>query len=262
MKTSEKASANFVVPLEELLEAGSHFGHQSKRWNPKMKEYLYTVRGGVHIFDLVKTAEKLKEAGDYLRDLAAKGGSIVFVGTKRQAQEIIKEEAQKAGAYFIAERWLGGIITNWEEISKRLRHLEETKVKKEAGEFKKYTKKENVLIDREIVKLTRFLGGLTGLKAVPDAIVVVDVTREIAAVREAKLRGVTVVAIVDSNADPDFADYVIPANDDAVRSIKLVVAALAKAVAEGKAMGEKKGKRSTEGTESIRSKKNIINHKS
>lgn len=253
MKAKE-AKTDFIVPLEELLEAGSHFGHQSRRWNPKMKEYLYTVRGGVHIFDLVKTAEKLKEACDFLRELAAKGGSIVFVGTKRQAQEIIKEEAQKAGAYFIAERWLGGIITNWEEISKRLRHLEETKLKKEAGEFKKYTKKENVLIDREIVKLTRFLGGLTGLKAVPDAIVVVDVTREIAAVREAKLRGVTVVAIVDSNADPDYADYVIPANDDAVRSIKLIVSALATAVAEGKGLGEKKSTRSTKDTKNTREK--------
>ena len=236
-----KKKGDFIIPLEEFLEAGAHFGHQARRWNPKMKQYLHTVRGGVHIFDLVKTAEGLKAASEYVSDLLSDGGTIIFVGTKRQAQEIVKEEAQKCGAFFVTERWLGGTITNWGQIGKSIRRLEEMREKREAGEYDKYTKKENVLINREIEKLTRFLGGLVGLRKIPDAIFVVDVVREIAAVKEAKLRGVKVVAILDSNADPDMADYVIPANDDAVRSIKLIVTKISEAVSEGKALKEKGG---------------------
>lgn len=231
-----------IVPLEELLEAGSHFGHQSKRWNPKMKPYLYSVRGGVHIFDLVKTAEGLASAYDYVREMVSKGGTIVFVGTKRQAHEIVREEAKKAGAFHVAERWLGGTITNWGQISKRIKLLEEMKEKQEKGEYDKYTKKENVLISRKVAKLERFLGGLVGLKKIPDAIFVIDVVREVAAVKEARMKGVKVVAIVDSNADPNLVDYVIPANDDAVRSIKLIVSKIGEAVVEGKMLAEKKDK--------------------
>lgn len=229
----------FLVPLEDLLEAGSHFGHQAKRWNPRMKPYIYTSRGGVHIFDLGKTAEGLKVACEYVKDLVAKGGHIIFVGTKRQAQAIIKEEAQKVGAFYVSERWLGGAITNWDQVGKSVKKLTDMKQKREAGEYKKYTKKEQVLIDKDINRMSRFMGGLEGLHKVPDALFVVDVTREIAAVREANGRDVKVVAMVDTNANPDLVDYIIPVNDDAVRSIKLVVAKIAQAVAEGKALAQK-----------------------
>lgn len=227
-------TTKFIVPLEELLEAGAHFGHQVRRWNPKMKPYLYGVRDGIHIFDLAKTAQGLQTAYDVVKDLVASGKTIAFVGTKRQAQEIVKEEALKCGALYVTERWLGGTITNWEQIEKSIKRLTQMKEEKARGDYDKYTKKENVLIRREIERLTRFLGGLEGLKTIPDAIFVVDIVREIAAVREAQKKGVTVVAIVDTNADPDLVDYVIPANDDAVRSIKLIVSKIAEAVAEGK----------------------------
>lgn len=238
----KKTDAKFIVPLEELLEAGAHFGHQAKRWDPRMKEYLYGVREGVHIFDLVKTAQALQAGYDFVRDTVARGGAVVFVGTKRQGKDIIKEEAQRVGGYFVSERWLGGTITNWEQIKKSLDKLADMKQKKEAGEYKRYTKRENVLIDREITRLERFFGGLTGLKKIPDAVFVVDIIREVAAVKEANIRGVKVVAMVDSNANPAMVDYLIPANDDAVRSIKLIVAKMADAVAEGKAMAEKAAK--------------------
>jgi small subunit ribosomal protein S2 len=224
----------YEVPLKDLLEAGCHFGHQSRRWNPKMQPYIWQAKEGVHIFDLVKTAAKLKEACLALRDLVAEGKTVTFVGTKRQAQAVIKEEAKKTGVPYVAQRWLGGTITNWEQIKKSLDKLIEMREKKEKGEYEKYTKKENVLIDREIDRLSRFLGGLVDLKEPPEALFVVDVKREIAAVKEAKKKGIKVFAIVDSNADPDLVDYVIPANDDAVRSIKLIVAKIAQAVEEGK----------------------------
>ncbi len=235
-----QVNEKFAVSLEELLEVGAHFGHQAKRWNPKMKPYLYTVRDGVHIFDLVKTAVGITEATEFVKSLVSEGKTIIFVGTKRQAQAIIKEEAKKCGAFFVSERWLGGTITNWEQIGKSVKKLEEMRTKRETGEYKKYTKKENVLIDKDINRLDRFLGGLVGLKKLPDAIFVVDVNREIAAVREAAARGVKIVAMVDSNSDPDKIDYVIPVNDDAVRSIQLVVSKMAEAVAEGKALFSKR----------------------
>ena len=238
-----KKKDDFIVPLEELLEAGAHFGHQTKRWNPKMKSYIHSSRGGVHIFDLVKTARGLQNAYDYVYDLVKKGGRIVFVGTKRQAQSIIREEAKKCETFHVTERWLGGTITNWDQIGKRVERLQDLKSKKESGEFKKYTKKENVLIDREINKLERFVGGLEGLKKIPDAIFVVDVNRESAAVKEARMRGVKIVAIVDSNADQELVDYVIPANDDAIRSIKLIVEKIGQAVLEGKKVDKKQGKK-------------------
>ena len=229
----------FLVPLEDLLEAGAHFGHQAKRWNPRMKQYIYSTRDGIHIFDLAKTAEGLQAAGEYLKEVVAGGGNVIFVGTKRQAQVIVKEEAMRCGAFFVSERWLGGTITNWEQVGKSVKKLTEMKQKREAGEYKKYTKKEQVLIDKDINRMFRFLGGLEGLPKVPDVLFVVDVVREIAAVREANSRNVPVVALVDTNADPDLVDNVIPINDDAVRSIKLAVATIADAVAAGKALAVK-----------------------
>lgn len=233
-KIKKAASSNFKVPLEELLKAGCHFGHQARRWQPKMAPYLYTVRDGIHIFDLVKTQEGLEKACEFVKEQVRKGGKIVFVGTKRQAQAIIKEKASKVGALYVSERWLGGIITNWEEIKKRVDRLSEMKEKKGKGEYEKYTKKENILLDREIAKLERFFGGLVGLEELPEAIFVVDTLREETAVKEARRKGVKVVGVVDSNSDPDMVDYVIPSNDDAVGSIELIVGKIAEAVEEGK----------------------------
>lgn len=230
----------YDVPLTELLEAGCHFGHQVRRWNPKMKPYLYTSRDGVHIFDLAKTAEGLAAACEYVKQVAQAGGKVLFVGTKRQAKAIVKEEAQKAGAPFVSERWLGGIITNWEQIKKSIDKLIEMREKREKGEYKIYTKKENVLLNREIDRLERFFGGLISLTALPEALFVVDIHKEIVAVREAAARHIPVVGIVDSNANPELADQIIPANDDAVRSIKLIVAKVAESYAEGKKIAEKK----------------------
>lgn len=245
--------SSYSIDLKELLEAGSHFGHQSRRWNPKMEPYIYTRRDGVHIFDLATTAKKLVEAMEFVRDWVKEGKNIVFVGTKRQAREIILEEAKKVGAPYVAERWLGGTITNWDEISKRIEKLKELKKKKEEGEFKKYTKKENVLIDREIAKLERFLGGIIDFSRPPQALFVVDTHKESVAVREANLKKVPVVGMVDTNADPDEVIKIIPANDDAVRSIQLVVSKIAQAYADGKALAGKQ-----KGTESTKSEKKAV----
>lgn len=232
------------ITLKDLLEAGCHFGHQSRRWNPKMKPYLYTVREGVHVFDLVKTKEGLEEAAAFAKATAAKGETIIFVGTKRQAKAVIKEEAKKAGMPFVDERWLGGTITNWAQVKKSIDKLKDLKTKKEADEFKKYTKKENILIDREIARLEKFFGGIIDLANLPEAIFVVDIKKEVAVVKEASMKGITTIGIVDSNADPDLVDYVIPANDDAIGSIKLIVEVMAEAVREGKRVFEKRKKKS------------------
>lgn len=235
-----KAKTETKIELKDLLDAGCHFGHQSHRWNPKMKPYLYGVRSGIHIFDLAKSKEGLKKAAAFARETAAKGGKIIFVGTKRQAQSIVKEEAIKAGMPYITERWLGGTITNWEQIKKSVEKLKDLKAKKKAGEFKKYTKKENILIDREINRLERFFGGLADLEDLPEAIFVVDVKKEQAAVKEASKKGVKVIGIVDSNGDPSLVDWLIPANDDAVGSIKLIAGIIGRAAKEGKEAWEKK----------------------
>lgn len=230
------------IELKDLLDAGCHFGHQSERWNPKMADFLYGVREGVHIFDLAKTKESLEKALDFVKELTASGGKIIFVGTKRQAQAIVKEEAIKAKMPFITERWLGGIISNWDNIKKSINKLKDLKEKKETGELKKYTKKENILIDREIERLERFFGGLAQMEELPAAIFVVDVKKEKAAIQEASKKGIKIVAIVDSNTDPDLVDWVIPANDDAVGSIKLIVETIGKAAKEGWEIWEKKQK--------------------
>lgn len=240
---AKKKDSHYEVPLEDLLEAGCHFGHQTRRWNPKMISYIWQAREGVHIFDLARTAEKLKEVCLLIRDLVKEGKIVVFVGTKRQAQAIIKEEALKASIPYVATRWLGGTITNWEQIKKSIDKLIEMREKKEKGEYEKYTKKENVLIDRQINRLTRFFEGLVDLKQIPDAIFVVDSKKEIAAVKEARMKGIKVFALIDSNADPDLVDHLIPANDDAVRSIKLIVSKVAQAVVEGKELLKTKDKK-------------------
>ncbi len=225
----------YSVDLKELLEAGVHFGHQARRWNPKMGEFIYTKREGVHIFDLGLTAQKLAEAMAYVRDLVSSGKEIVLVGTKRQATAIIKEEAVKVGAPYVAVRWLGGMITNWQQLKKSIDKLNDMEAKKAKGDYKKYTKRENVMIDKDIARLNHFLSGLRGLTEPPAAIFVVDVKKEEPAVKEAMLKGVSVVAMVDTNSDPNMADYIIPSNDDAVSSIKLIVNKISKAYADGKA---------------------------
>lgn len=239
----EKDLANYLVPLTELLEAGSHFGHQAKRWNPKMQPYIYCVRDGVHIFDLAQTSQKLAQACIAAKKIVADGGEILFVGTKRQAQAIVKEEAKNCGASFIVTRWMGGLFSNWTQIEKSIKKLIDMKQKREAGEYKKYTKKENLLIDREISRLERFFGGLVNLKKVPDAIFIVDSQREKTALQEISRSSVKIFAITDSNADPVDINYPIPANDDAVRSIKLVVSTFARAVRDGMALREKTEKK-------------------
>lgn len=235
------------VTLKDLLEAGCHFGHQSRRWNPKMEPYLYAVRDGIHIFDLAKTKERLEAAINFIRETAASGGTVVFVGTKRQARAIVKEEAQKISIPYVAERWLGGTLTNWTQVKKSVDKLTSMIEKERTGEYKKYTKKEQLLINREIKRLERFFGSLVPLKDMPAALFIVDTKKEVAAMREAKKKDIPVVAIVDSNSDPSSVDYVIPANDDAVGSVKLIVSALASAVAEGKKAFEKKAKKNTSG---------------
>ncbi len=228
------------IELKDLLDAGAHFGHQSHRWHPQMAPYLYGARDGIHIFDLVKTKEGLERAIEFVKKTVSEGGKIIFVGTKRQAQAIIKEEALKAKMPFITERWMGGIITNWDHIKLSVEKLKDLKEKKEAGEFEKYTKKENILIDREVARLERFFGGLVDLEELPAAIFVIDVKKEKAAVKEASMKEIPVIAVVDSNSDPNLIDYVIPANDDAIGSIKLISEMIGLAAQEGREIFDKK----------------------
>lgn len=222
------------IKLKELLEAGCHFGHQVTRWNPKMKPYIYTARDKVHIFDLVKTKEGMEKAADFVRETIAKEGKIMFVGTKKQAKGIIKENALKLGMPYVSERWIGGTITNWEHIKRSLDQLRSLKTDKEEEKFKDLTKKERLLIDRKILRLEHIFGGLITLEKIPEAVFIIDIKKEAGAAKEAKMRGVTVIGVVDTNSDPDLADIVIPANDDAVKSIKLIVDFIGAAAEEGK----------------------------
>ncbi len=229
----------YEVDLKELLDAGCHFGHQARRWNPKMKKFIYVQRDGVHIFDLVKTGETLEKAMEYVRDTVRAGKEVVFVGAKRQAKAIVREEAMKAGAPFVTERWLGGMLTNWDEMDKRLKKLAKLKKQRDSGDLSGYTKKERVLIDKEIARLERFFGGIATITHRPEALFIVDTHREATAVYEAGKVGSKVIGMVDSNADPSAVDFPIPVNDDAVRSIKLVVEKIAQAYADGKTMRAK-----------------------
>ena len=223
-----------VVSMKQLLEAGVHFGHQTRRWNPKMAEYIYCERNGIYIIDLQKTVKKLEEAYSFVRDVAANGQSILFVGTKKQAAEAVKEEASRAGMYYVNARWLGGMLTNFKTMRTRIDRLAQLKKMQEDGTFDLLPKKEVAGLELEIEKLEKYLGGITEMKKVPDAMFIVDPRKERIAVSEATKLGLPIVAIVDTNCDPDEIDYVIPGNDDAIRAVKLIAGAMANSVIEGR----------------------------
>lgn len=225
-----------VVSMKQLLEAGVHFGHQTRRWNPKMSEYIFTERNGIYIIDLQKTVKKLENAYMFVRDLAANGEEILFVGTKKQAQDSIREEAARCGMPYVNARWLGGMLTNFKTIQRRIKRLAQLKAMEEDGTFDLLPKKEVVKLKLEIEKLEKFMGGITEMKRQPAAMFIVDPRKERIAVAEAKKLGIPIVAIVDTNCDPDEVDYVIPGNDDAIRAVRLISAAMADAVMEGKQM--------------------------
>ena len=223
-----------VVSMKQLLEAGVHFGHQTRRWNPKMAQYIFTERNGIYIIDLQKTVKKLEEAYDFVRELSANGGTVLFVGTKKQAGDSIREEAERAGAYYVNARWLGGMLTNFETIRKRIRRLEQLRKMEADGTFERLPKKEVVKLNLEIEKLEKFLGGIKTMTKLPGALFIVDPRKEKIAVAEAKKLNIPIVAIVDTNCDPDEVDYVIPGNDDAIRAVKLIAGAIANAIIEGR----------------------------
>ncbi|MCD8055197.1 MAG: 30S ribosomal protein S2 [Clostridiales bacterium] len=223
-----------VVSIKQLLEAGVHFGHHTRRWNPKMADYIFTERNGIYIIDLQKTVKKFDEAYMFVRDLSANGGTILFVGTKKQAAEAIQEEAKRCGQYYVNVRWLGGMLTNYRTIRKSVSRLYQLEKMQEDGTFAALPKKEVASLQKEMEALERNLGGVKEMNRLPDAIFVVDTRNEHNAVAEAKKLGIPVVAIVDTNCDPDDADYIIPGNDDAIRAIKLISSLLADAVIEGK----------------------------
>jgi small subunit ribosomal protein S2 len=225
-----------VVQMKELLEAGVHFGHRSRRWHPKMRSYIFTERNGIHIIDLQQTIRMLDEAYNFVRDTAAEGGTILFVGTKKQAQENLAAEAQRCGMPFVTQRWLGGTLTNFRTIRLRANHLLELEKQKQLGDFGALTKKEALWRERELAKLEQRFGGIKNMYYLPSAVFVVDVTREAIAVKEANTLHIPAVAMVDTNCDPDPIDYIIPANDDAIRAIKLIASKMADAVIEGQQM--------------------------
>ncbi len=233
-----------VISMKQLLEAGVHFGHQTRRWNPKMAEYIFTERNGIYIIDLQKTVKKIEEAYLFVRDIALNGGEILFVGTKKQAQDAIKDEALRAGMYYVNVRWLGGMLTNFKTIKKSIARLNNLEKMAEDGTFDLLPKKEVASLQKEIADLERNLGGIKNMKGLPAAIFVVDPKKEKNAVAEAHKLGIPVVAIVDTNCDPDEIDYVIPGNDDAIRAIKLIAATMIDAVIEGR-----QGEQFTDGTE-------------
>ncbi len=223
-----------TVSMKQLLEAGVHFGHQTRRWNPKMAEYIFTERNGIYIIDLQKTVKKLDEAYNFIKELAMDGKNVLFVGTKKQAQDSIKEEAERAGAYFVNARWLGGMLTNFSTIRKRIARLKQLRAMQEDGTFDLLPKKEVIKLNLEIERLEKFMGGIKDMSEMPGALFVVDPRKEKIAVAEAKKLGIPVVAIVDTNCDPDEVDFVIPGNDDAIRAVKLIAGAMADAIIEGR----------------------------
>lgn len=227
-----------VISMKQLLEAGVHFGHQTRRWNPKMARYIFTERNGIYIIDLQKTVKKVEEAYNFVRELAQNGGKILFVGTKKQAQESVKEEAERTGHYYINQRWLGGTLTNFTTIKKRTARLAELKRMEEDGTFDLLPKKEVIILRKEMERLEKFLGGIAHMDQLPDALFVIDPRKERIAVAEARKLGIPIVAIVDTNCDPDEIDYVIPGNDDAIRAVKLLTAKMADALLEGNQGGE------------------------
>ena len=223
-----------VVSMKQLLEAGVHFGHQTRRWNPKMAPYIFTERNGIYIIDLQKTVRKLDEAYNFVHEVAANGGEILFVGTKKQAADSIKEEATRAGAHYVNARWLGGMMTNFKTIQRRIARLEQLHTMETDGTFDLLPKKEVIKLNLEIEKLEKFLGGIKNMKKLPGALFIVDPRKERNAIAEARKLHIPIVAIVDTNCDPDEVDYVIPGNDDAIRAIRLIAATMANAVVEGR----------------------------
>ena len=223
-----------AVSMRELLEAGVHFGHQTRRWNPKMRRYIFGERGGIYIIDLQKTLESLEEAQAFVRNLAERGGTVLFVGTKKQAQDSIEEEAQRAGMPYVNHRWLGGLLTNWRTIAERIERLHELRRLREEGQLDLLPPKERISMQGELEKLDANLGGVADMRKQPDSVFIVDLRKEQLAVREARRLGLPVIALVDTNCDPDEADFVIPGNDDAIRSCSLIVRALGDAISEGK----------------------------
>ena len=223
-----------VVSMKSLLEAGVHFGHQTRRWNPKMAPYNFTERNGIYIIDLSKTVYKIDEAYDFVKSVAAEGKPVLFVGTKKQAQQAVKDEAARCDMYYVNERWLGGMLTNYKTISSRIRRLAEINKMAEDGTFEKLSKKETIKLNQEAEKLEKYLGGIKAMHGMPGALVVVDPKKEKIAVKEAHALGIPVVGMCDTNCDPDDCDFVIPANDDAIRAVKLIIGKLADAVIEGR----------------------------
>ena len=223
-----------VVSMKQLLEAGVHFGHQTRRWNPKMAPYIFTERNGIYIIDLQKTVVKLDEAYNFVKELSMEGKSVLFVGTKKQAMESVKDEATRAGAFYVNARWLGGMLTNFTTIRRRIARLKQLRTMEEDGTFDLLPKKEVIKLNLEIEKLEKFLGGIKEMSEMPGALFIVDPRKEKIAVSEAKKLGIPIVAIVDTNCDPDDVDYIIPGNDDAIRAVKLIAGAMADAIIEGK----------------------------
>lgn len=223
-----------VISMKQLLEAGVHFGHQTRRWNPKMAEYIFTERNGIYIIDLQKTVKKVEEAYMFVRQLAEDGKDILFVGTKKQAMDAVKEEALRCGMYYINARWLGGMLTNFKTIKTRIRRLEQLRKMEKDGTFDLLPKKEVIKLNHEVEKLEKYLGGIKDMRNLPGAIFVVDTKKEHNAIAEARKLGIPIVAIVDTNCDPDEVDYIIPGNDDAIRAVKLMASTVANAVLEGK----------------------------
>ena len=222
-----------VISMKQLLEAGVHFGHQTRRWNPKMKKYIFTERNGIYIIDLQKTVKKVEEAYGFIKQVSEEGGKVLFVGTKKQAQESVKAEAERAGHYYVNQRWLGGILTNYKTISKRVKRISEIEKMEEDGTFDVLPKKEVVELKKEYDRLIKFLGGIRDMKSMPQALFVVDPRKERNAIAEARKLNIPIVGIVDTNCDPDEIDYVIPANDDAIRAVKLLTGKMADAILEG-----------------------------
>jgi small subunit ribosomal protein S2 len=224
-----------VVSMKELLEAGVHFGHQTRRWNPKMKRFIFTERGGIYIIDLQQTLELIEQAHAFARNIAERGGTILFVGTKKQAQDAIEEHAKRVGMPYVNHRWLGGLLTNWRTISERIERLHELRRLRDEGQLDLLPPKERIAMRGELEKLEANLGGVADMRKQPDAALVIDLRKEQLAVREARRLGMPIIALVDTNCDPDEADYVIPGNDDAIRSCSLIVRAIADGIAAGKA---------------------------
>ena len=237
----ERSEAGELVSIKVLLEAGAHFGHQTSRWHPRMKKYIFTERNGIHIIDLQQTVEMLNKGYEFVRDLVAKGEGIIFVGTKKQAKETIEAEAKRCGMFYVNQRWLGGMLTNFNTIQRRIDYLVRLEDRKARGEFDHLSKKEALKLEEEIARLNRHMGGFKEMTKFPGALFVVDPTKEKIAVAEAKRTGVPVVAIVDTKCDPDNIDHPIPANDDAVRAVKLITSKIADAVVQGKEAREVAG---------------------